>query len=364
MMLCYYESVPIGYSQSGSNLFKNITNDNSKSGKTESNSIEYPSFWNKYEIPDINGTLYQSPLKTVGVLIQNITTVNSTPDEIYTKLILSMRESLSNLDIIKNNSTDLNGTNIETLEYSYGKNSNNFKILQVMVIDNNNINSFTYFAEDILYDSFYPLIENMRDVFLNLTENSSTSVNKEINPTIKPVQNKSITEGLENKSSDTNSVGQPPNTVANVNSTSTYRNPYLGIIAEYPSSLKKTEGDNGVSFLIDDTAGIIIGLVPSTYTSLENFTSQHLSNLKSSLEDYRVTNMSQANLFTNPTQMILFDYQNNSKPYRGMEFITMDGTDAYIFTYFSTVDTFEKYMSIISDMVESIELRNVPRISE
>jgi hypothetical protein len=142
-----------------------------------------------------------------------------------------------------------------------------------------------------------------------------------------------------------------------------YTNPYLGITLEYPSSLIKNEADDGVSFSLDQgTSGIIVGVIPGVHDSLKNFTSEHISDFESNLKNFHITDMSQLNLFSEPTQLLSFNYLNNSRLYEGIEYITMDGTDAYVFSYFSPANTFDNYLDLFSEIIESTELRSLPRI--
>jgi hypothetical protein len=316
--------------------------------------MEYPSFWERIEIPEINGVLFLSPLKTVGVIAQIITEKDIVSDQFYTDLILLMRQNLNDLNIISTNTTkNLIGSNIETVEYSYG-NESKFRIQQTMETGKNQAYLFTFFSETIFYDRHIPIISTMKNNFLYLNENNKSLVKQ-------PLSGADISG---NDDSVLDMTKQMDMTSQNLDRNLIYNNPYLGITLEYPSTLIKKEGDNGVSFFRDQgNTGIILGVIPSSHDSLENFTSEHISNFESNLENFAVTNISRANLFNEPTALLFFKYENNSRLYEGMEYITMDGTDAYVFSYFSPSVTFDDDLTLFSNIIESIQLRNLPRIT-
>jgi hypothetical protein len=365
MLLCYYQNVQLTYSQTDSNSSSNNSISDSIPNEGEIVNVEYPSFWDRIEIPNIKGVLFLSPLKTVGVIVQNITDKEVTSDELYTNLILLMRQNLGDINILSTNTTkSLSGSDMETVEYSYGNDSKKFKILQVMETSRNQVHLFTYFAEDMLYDRFLPLVANMKNTFFYLNENEKPIVKQPFTENDTLSRTQIIPEFLEKNNSDIESGNQITENLPILERNLTYNNPYLGITLEYPSSLNKSERDNRVSFTFNQgSSGIIIGVIPTPYDSLQNFTTEHISNLESNLKNFKIINMSQTNIFTNPTQMLLFNYDNNSILYEGLEFITMEGTYAYIFTYFSNVDTFDRNVPLFSDLIESIQLRNLPRIS-
>lgn len=350
MLLYYTHDLQLTFALTNINSTINLSN--LFSGDRFTN-IEYPSFWDRIEIPEINGVLFLSPLKTVGVIAQIITGNDIESDKFYTDLILLMRQNLNDLNIISTNTTkNLIGSNVETVEYSYG-NKSKFKIQQTMETGKNQAYLFTFFAETMFYERHIPIISTMKNDFLYLNDNN--------NSPIPPVST--------NNTSVLNSDEiEMPNQVDRLSQNSEryliYTNPYLGITLEYPSTLIKKEGNNGISFFRDQgNTGMIFGVIPSSHDSLENFTSEHISNFKSNLENYAVTNISRVNLFNEPTGLLFFTYENNSRLYEGMEYITMDGTDAYVFSYFSPADTFDNHYTLFSDIIETTQLRNLPRIT-
>jgi hypothetical protein len=360
-LICYFPNLQLATAQTNINTSGNFSD--LFSGDRFTN-IVYPSFWERIEIPEINGVLYLSPLKSVGAIAQIINERDIESDRLYTDLILLMRQNLDKLDIIGTNQTrNLIGSNIETIEYSYGNNSK-FRIQQTMETGKNQVYLFTFFSENIFYDRHIPIVTTMKNAFLYLNENDNSNIKRMLSETndktqylVEPNQSSKASKEIE----ITNQMDQlSQNGVRDL----VYTNPYLGISLEYPSSLIKKEGDNGVSFFRDQgTVGIILGVIPSSQDSLENFTSDHIAKFKSDLEDYSLTNMSQVNLFNKPTQLIFFKYMNNSNLYEGMEYITMDGTDAYVFSYFAPAVSFDNNLNLFSNIVESIQLRNLPKIT-
>ena len=365
MLLCYYPNLQVTYSQTDSNYIGSTTVKNSFSGNAIFTDITYPSFWDKFEIPEIKGVLFLSPLKTVGVIIQNVSEKDSISDELYTNLILLMRQNLNDVNIQSTNTTkDLAGEDINTVEYLYGDDSKKFKIQQIIKTGENQVYLLTYFAEDVFYDRFLPLVSTMKTTLFDLNRNEQKVIREPLVENNTIIQNQSMTEALQKNNSELISDNQPVQNTSNVSRNLSYDNPYLGISFEYPSSLNKIEANDGISFFFDQGAsGIVVGVIPSSTNSLENFTNEHISEFRSNLENFTLINTTQINLFTNPTQLLSFNYDNDSRLYEGLEYITMDGTDAYVFSYFSKSETFDRYLSLFSDFIESAQLRNLPRIN-
>jgi hypothetical protein len=352
--MCYNFNLPLTFSQT------NSTSNYDREGFAD---IEYPSFWDTIEVPEINGVVFLSPLKSVGVILQNLTGKINSPEEIYTNLILQIRQNLNGLNIININNTESSeGSSIDTVEYSYGNDSKKFRVIQVLENGKNKHHLFTYFSEDIFYDRFIPIVSPMKNTFVSfdVIDKKDKDISKAKNQSILKSQT-----NLEKPNKDPNITNSKASTSSQSDKAkiSTYKNPYLGISLQYPSSIKKIEKDNGVSFFIDKgTSGILIGVIHGSTDSTEDFISKHISNFESSLQNFQLVNMSQVNIFSNPTQLLFFNYDNNSKTYNGMEYITMEGSDAYIFSYFSRADTFDRYLPVFSNLVDTTQLRNLPRI--
>jgi hypothetical protein len=364
MLLCYSPYFQFGYPQLNSDDFDD-TATNYLTQNILFKNISYPSFWSEIEIPSVDGILYLSPLKTVGTILQNISTGEKSSDELYTKLVLLMRQNLNNVNILSTNSTKSPaGYDINTIEYIYGSDSKKFKIQQILESGENRTYLLTYFAEDVFYDRFLPVISTMKDSLFNSEKNKNHFTEEPVLENNTIMENRTSASSAGSSNIELESKTKTATLSQNEDRTLTYSNPFLGITLEYPSTLKKIEGDNGISFFFDKgTAGIIVGVIPSSSNSLDRFTTEHISDFKSKLQNFTVANTSKVNLFTNPTQMLFFNYNNNSVLYKGMEYITLEGTDAYVFSYFSRANTFDSHLSLFSDFVESTQLRTLPRIS-
>lgn len=214
----------------------------------------------------------------------------------------------------------------------------------------------------MFYDRFLPQVASLKNNFISFDVNDKNG--KDI-PKAKNQSNLKSQTIPEKPNKDPNITKSKASTssISDKAKISTYNNPYLGISLQYPSSIKKIEEDNGVSFFFDKgTSGILIGVIHGSTDSTEDFISKHISNFESNLQNFQLVNMSQVNIFSNPTQLLFFNYDNNSKAYNGMEYITMEGSDAYIFSYFSRADTFDRYLPFFSNLVDTTQLRNLPRI--
>jgi hypothetical protein len=329
--------------------------------------FEFPSSWDIYEVPHIEGILFLSPSKTAGIVVQDITKDNITYYEVYSNLIFLAKHNLRNLNILSTNSSEnISGLNIGSVEYAYGNDSGQFKVLQIVESGKEHLYILSYFAENALYDKYLPLVSTIKKFLIQW------QLNKEFSG-IKFSSDRNYINSSQ-IASEVKIVGENNNKLEFKNGTlhelqnevrkSVYTNPFLGITLEYPRTLNKTEQDNGVAFFLNHgTSGIVVGVIPSSFNSLRNFTLDHISQFKINLENYRVTNTSLANLFTNPTQLLSFTYDNKSIPYKGLEYITMDGSDAYIFTYISKANKYEENFPLFSDIVRSIEMRNLPRVN-
>jgi hypothetical protein len=334
-------------------------------------SIKYPNNWNVIEITSINGTLFEAPVRNIGVIVQfhEINGFNT----FETTNISSLQSTLGELNV--ENSTTMktsSGSIFQNLTYSYVKDSIEIKVMQLTKNNMKQIYSFTYFSPTTQYYQFLP--------FANAMYNSLQSI----------IYQKVFGDSMNNLSysmSDTNQSSQTGSDLGrselpandnfthsiNVNNTNLdlrdqttleYLNPYLGISASYPINFQKNEFDNGVAFISNGgNIGFTIGYAPSMQMPLDSFANNQITYLNDTFEDFKIINSSVSQIYEEPTLVSMFSYSNNSIPYIGMMFITVDENNAYIFTYFAKDELFNDYLDAIVRILNSIELRNIPKVS-
>jgi hypothetical protein len=333
-------------------------------------SIKYPSNWKVVDIKKINGTLFESPVRNIGVIVQFH--VNNGSNAFENTNVSSLQDRLGELNVM--NSTSLktsNGSIFQNLTYSYIKNSVEIKVMTLTMTNMHHIYSFTYFSPANQFSQFMPYVNVMYNslqaiVYQKVFESSSYLSNS-ISHT-NQTSPSGFTPGESSLVTNVNFTNQTKvdNTSSDLTDKPTleYLNPYLGISASYPASFQKNEFDNGVGFIASSgDIGFTIGYAPSMQMSLDSFASNQITYLNNTFEDLKILNSSVSQIYEEPTLMTMFNYYNNSIPYRGMMFITVDENNAYIFTYFAKDDLFNEYLDVIIRILDSIELRNIPKLN-
>ena len=126
--------------------------------------IKYPSFWQK-PIPIDNNTIsFLSPVNTIGIIIQNKPISNVSIDEISLKMINDIKNSFPNAKILNmnvSNSTD--DSIIQKLEFTYGIIPDTFRELQITKLTEGRAYTFIYYADNALFNQFYPIASVMYD---------------------------------------------------------------------------------------------------------------------------------------------------------------------------------------------------------
>ncbi|WP_172602009.1 hypothetical protein [Candidatus Nitrosocosmicus franklandus] len=128
--------------------------------------ISYPSFWQKSNVSNSESISFVSPIKTIGVIVQNAPTLNATIDEIAMNTISFIKESFLNatiLDITTSSSED--GSTIQSLTFTFVNGKDKEKVLLLSKIFEDRTFTFLYYADDILFDHFTPLTSVMLDSF-------------------------------------------------------------------------------------------------------------------------------------------------------------------------------------------------------
>ncbi|MDF0682326.1 MAG: hypothetical protein P0116_15325, partial [Candidatus Nitrosocosmicus sp.] len=136
-----------------------------------------------------------------------------------------------------------------------------------------------------------------------------------------------------------------------------YENQGNGMNFTYPDFFNLTESINGIYLVTDNkSTGFYVDFKPSNGQSLTNFSNSQSTYLENRFENYSVVNSSLENIFDVPTQMVHFNYLNNSEPSDALQLITVKGDRGIIFTYFSPHSSFNIFLPFIIDIVESMKI--------
>lgn len=311
----------------------------------------YPSFWEKSETDNGNIISLVSPIKSIGVIIQHQLVQGQSLDEIVMNKLNTIKNQLSNVNIISINSSK--SSNIFNLVFTYSNNQNTFMVLYKIKIIEDKIYTFIYYAEKDLFDNYLPFVLTIYDsikipnlVDLSQFKNSSDSdininnkINVKKNNNIHPLSiiKQNISSNIQNKSI-------------------LYDNKSLGIKITYPVSFIKQERPNGI--LLESKGKNITAMVvnmPIGNISMNEFTQRQILSLNNTLENFYIVNSSISNLLGYPTNMIFFTYHNGTQIYQGLQFWKVVENHAHIFTYFTPSSRlFYDNLPIITNMINSL----------
>ena len=130
--------------------------------------IQYPSFWEVYEILDSKTVSFISPLETTGVIVHNMPTPGESPDEVLMKMLVKINNNLPNVAITNTNVSNAgDGSTIQRLMFTYGddSNPNTYKVFQLLKTYKDETLIFTYQSTESLFDRFFPLVSQMYDSY-------------------------------------------------------------------------------------------------------------------------------------------------------------------------------------------------------
>lgn len=320
--------------------------------------IQYPANWSRIEIPSLSGVLFFPPIDPVGVIVQNNPALDYTPDNGLLNEISSMQESIPNLKIIKYNSYGNDNTPEQEIMFTYGDNVTVNNVYQFKKIDNHTVHEFTFFADKRFFDKYDILADRMLNSFVSPSNHStlldnglrlttpnemavSTGTGNNIENSI--TNEKSVDSGLEKSTIRPNFIQ--------------YENQGNGMNFTYPDFFNLTESINGIYLVTDNkSTGFYVDFKPSNGQSLTNFSNSQSTYLENRFENYSVVNSSLENIFDVPTQMVHFNYLNNSEPSDALQLITVKGDRGIIFTYFSPHSSFNIFLPFIIDIVESMKI--------
>lgn len=320
--------------------------------------IQYPANWSKIEIPSLSGVLFFPPIDPVGVIVQNNPALDYTPDNGLLNEISSMQESIPNLKIIKYNSYGNDNTPEQEIMFTYGDNVTVNNVYQFKKIDNHTVHEFTFFADKRFFDKYGILADRMLNSFVS-PSNHSTLLDNGLRLTTPNEMAVSTGTGnnIENSTTNEKSVDSGlekstirPNFIQ-------YENQGNGMNFTYPDFFNLTESINGIYLVTDNkSTGFYVDFKPSNGQSLTNFSNSQSTYLENRFENYSVVNSSLENIFDVPTQMVHFNYLNNSEPSDALQLITVKGDRGIIFTYFSPHSSFNIFLPFIIDIVESMKI--------
>jgi hypothetical protein len=293
--------------------------------------INYPSSWQKSDMGDSGIILLVSPIKTVGVIVQNTLTLNASIDEITMDTISFVRDNFLNATIIDTvTSTSADNATIQSITFTFVGDKDLEKALLLSKIFEDRTYTFLYYADNDLFIQFLPLASVMLDSFqIPYMDKAFSSIH--------------LTSSGNIYSEDF----------------ATYRNNNLGIEIKYPPyTLDKIENSRGITFTSEvSKIGIIVANIPLKSPSLDDFRSQQILYLNQTLKNFEITDSDVSRLMGSPTEMLLFNYDNRTQPYAGMQLITVSGDNGYIFTYFApSIRVFHEFMDTAQEMLDSLQL--------
>ena len=151
----FQSSLSLAYSQSSSNDSSLYDNFLTYYNPFTMIKIQYPSFWETYEIPDSKTVSFISPLETTGVIVHNMPTPGESADEVLMKMLVKINNNLPNVDITNTNVSNAgDGSTIQRLMFTYGddSNPNTYKVFQLLKTYKDETLIFTYQSTEPLFD--------------------------------------------------------------------------------------------------------------------------------------------------------------------------------------------------------------------
>ncbi len=317
--------------------------------------IQYPTYWNVTENQSINLVTFKSPIESVGVYVQNKLSPHVSLDETTMNILALLENNLSNVRLYNTDITLLDNNNvIQTIEFTYGKEPDSYKVIIKLRTHEDRLFIFSYFSQEELFNRFYPLAYYMYDSVQTPSFDSIFGSDR-----IVQLSNESgygFSNGSEYPISN-KSLNISPNSTRDSEEYLNYTNKQLGIKIEYPSNLTKIEQEKGVFFSdTNKNLNIILASMPISYNNTNDFSVNHLLDLNKTLENLNIINSSTSEIMGKPTEMILFNYKNGTELYTGTQIWTVTGNNAYIFTFYApNVKIFDEGLPILIKMVESFQ---------
>ncbi|MDN5847263.1 MAG: hypothetical protein L0H53_13430, partial [Candidatus Nitrosocosmicus sp.] len=325
--------------------------------------IQYPFYWEKVEVPNIDGILFESPLDSTGVIIQIQPLLNMSIEDHITKEIIMIRQTFPNVEFSEYGIDIESITNgIPFLTYTFGQESNLFKATHFMKTFDKNLILFTFYSKSELYDKYSPTVARMLTSFQVPVLKPIFSPQEINSYFLKPTVSEEDTlpqlnnDNILSKKNEISLQNQTNFNQGRPVSYSNYSDTALGIELTYPNIFKPFTTPNGVNLIANNgTLGFYIDIRTSMDRDLEQFTRAQIDFLSKKLQGFSLLDSDQVSMFNEPTNMLWFSYNNNSKLYQGLEFITLNGTKSYVFNYFSEKDMFRSNLDLIKGITDTID---------
>jgi serine/threonine-protein kinase len=149
-----------------------------------------------------------------------------------------------------------------------------------------------------------------------------------------------------------------------------YVNSTYGIKLQYPSSWDNEEngtrqdtGTDVVTFsppAINSNASLDISIddiSDEKGIALSQYANNGISDLKQSLKSFKLVGLSTNNVLAGlPAYKSIYTYADQNTIFKDMEIGAIKGDKAYILTYEAGMNEYDKYLSIIQEMINSFQI--------
>jgi hypothetical protein len=142
-----------------------------------------------------------------------------------------------------------------------------------------------------------------------------------------------------------------------------YENSSFGISIDYPSKWKQVEDDRGSWFRTEnESANVRIESLPFQNQTLDQLTISQTNLTAQQFPDQKILDSNVTKIGNNYTaHKLLFTFPEEPADPKGthmreMKLWTTNNDRAYIFSYFTTNDTFDSYLPVIQKMIESFSI--------
>lgn len=317
--------------------------------------IQYPSYWNKSDIFENHLIMFESPLDTVGVIIQNMPTPGISIDEFTMNIISIIRTYFPHAQILDTKLASLgNESSVQDLLFTYEHDNLTSKILLKIRSFEDSTFMFAYYSDQVLFDRFYPIANHMyRSVQSpEFTKIFDIDINK--NESIEyPNQNDYL--HYDAVSNNTHDVKNTSKRAINDNYLD-YKNQNLDLEFKYPGELKVVDLPQGVLMTSQNKMfGGSVAKIPLNNYTMDEFITSQILHLNESLDDFSILNSSISDILDFPTQMISFNYTKDFDSFQGVQIWKQVGESVFIITFYADTAYFEKYLPQIGGILSTLE---------
>jgi hypothetical protein len=146
-----------------------------------------------------------------------------------------------------------------------------------------------------------------------------------------------------------------------------YENSSFGISIDYPSKWKQVEDNRGSWFRTEnESANVRIESLPFQNQTLGQLTISQTNLTAQQFPDQKILESNVTKMGDNYTaHKLLFTFPEEPADPKGthlreIKFWTTANDRAYVFSYFSTNDTFDFYLPLVQKMIESFRITSTP----